>query len=48
MGEEPDLNEGESLIPGLDQWVKGPGKLRLRSQMLLGSGVAVAVAWTSS
>ena len=37
------IHEDVSSIPGLDQWVK-LSKLQHRSQMQLGSDVAVAVA----
>ena len=38
-------HEVVGLIPGLAQWVKGPGchELWCRSQTRLGSGIAVAV-----
>ena len=44
------IHEGTSPIPGLAQWVKDPGydELWCRSQMWLGSDVAVAVVWASS
>ena len=41
------IREHEDSIPGLAQWVKGSGvamSCGCRSQMWLGSGVAVAVA----
>jgi len=39
------IHEDAVLIPGLAQWVKGSGlQLQCRSQMQLGSGVAMVVA----